>query len=432
VNDRLSTLLGACLALLLSAWLLIGAPEPEPPKVSRPSSTDEGPAGLQGLFRWLEVSSVPAQRLRERYTGLAKAAPGTGNLLIVSMPMALPVRPSEAGALRDWVRAGNHLLLLTGPAERMRWSWDTDDDSGLLGALDLERGSFALTAKDGAEDEPAPVRKRREICGPSGGGTISGPTRRLRPTVHGGHPLLDGVGEVLVKSPPPPLGEYALLSHTDYERYSFAMLCDPQLRMPVFNMLRLAEGRVWALDYGEAFANDNIDRGANAQLFAHLVAFVLARDGRVLFDDMHQGESELYDADAFFADPRLHGTFAFLFGMWLLWLLGYSSRFAPPVVQAPRQGSRAFMLSAGRFQARYLRKAEAARGLLRHFFNQIRQRHRLPTTGEPAWEALERSAAGADAELAQLRSWHAQVQGGRPVNLTRLRNLLLRLQDTSK
>jgi hypothetical protein len=433
VSDRLLTLLGAGLALMLLAWLLGGGAQPPTPP-SRPASQDRGPAGLLGLHQWLEESAVPVRRLRRRYTDLAAVAPATDNLLIVAEPMVWPVRPVEAEALRDWVEAGNHVLLLSSTAQRGPWAWMTGD-TGLDEALGLERDLLLLRRDEAGDEARADPRleQRREACADEslGRGAIAGAVRRLRPASGPPHPVLTGVREVHVKVPPPSGAVYRARRHADSRRHAPALLCDPQLRLPVLNVYRIGAGRVWAFDYSEVFSNDNLDQGDNAQLLANLVAFTLGPAGAVVFDDMHQGDSELYDPAAFFGDPRLHGTLAFLLGMWLLWLLGSSNRLAPPpAAPAQRVTTGDFMRAVGRFHARHLRPREAARGLLRHFFNDVRRRYRLPPNGEPAWEALDRAAGRAHTDLRQLRELQARLEQGRAVDLARLRNLILKVQDS--
>jgi len=432
MSDRLFTLIGAGLALILLAWLFGAAPDPAGPAASRPTSQDSGTAGLLGLYRWLGSSGVPVRRLRQRYSGLPAAE--TGSLLLIAEPMVWSVRPVEGAALREWVERGNHVLLMSSVAQTVAWGWRASN-SELGDAMGLQRSWLNLNPAPEGEEDKAPdadLARRQAFC--SGAaitrGTITGPQRRLRPALAQGHPALTGVREVLLKSPPPTGAFYRPLEYAQQPRHWYPLLCDPQLRLPVFSVFRFGEGRVWALDYSEAFGNDNLDRGDNARLFSNLVAFALGPDGAVIFDDMHQGDSELYDPAAFFGDPRLHGTLAFLLGMWLVWLLGYSNRFAPPVAPAARVTGRDFMLAVGRFYARYLRPDEAAHGLFRNFFNEVRQRYRLAPTGEPAWEALDRGLGRADAELSQLRALHERLARGGKVDLTRLRNLILKVQHS--
>lgn len=431
MNERLFTLVGAALALVLLMWLFGGGENERTPPVTRPTSQDAGDAGLLGLYRWIEHAGVPARRLRGRFSTLEKTAPAAaGNLLITADPMVWAMRPIETDPLRDWVRQGNHVLLLRSAGQEAARRRGAGAESAVADALGLETDWLRLRA----EDQEAPdvdAQERQSLCAAPAlaRGTITGELRRLRPVPGRSHPVLRGVQEVAVKTPAGPDAFYRALSYQDGGRYWYPLLCEPQRKLPVFSVFRAGAGRVWALDFSETFSNHNLGRADNAQLFANLVALTLGPGGAVIFDDMHQGDSELYDPEAFFRDPRLHGTLAFLVGMWLLWLLGYSNRFGADPAAPPNASLPDFARAVGRFYARYLQPAETAHGLFRHFFNDVRTRYRLPPTGEPVWDVLERVPPRARQPLAVLRVQHERLLRRQRVDLHQLRNLLLHVRN---
>lgn len=430
MNDRLFTLVGGALALLLLVWLLGGGAREAPRPASRPTSQDAGPAGLLGLYRWLEHSGVPVRRLHGRYGTLPRVGPAaTGNLLIVAEPMVWNVRPTEAAPLSDWLRAGNHVMLLRSAAQQVDWHRGSTNDTGVLAPLGLDTEWLRFAPDDDGESDPDAAERQALCSAPAvSRGTIAGEQRRLRPVPGRRHPVLSGIAEIHVKTPGPTGAAHQAVGYDAGDRYWYPLLCDPQRRLPVFTAFRAGAGRVWALDYSEAFSNGNLDRGDNAQLFANLVSLALGPGGAVIFDDMHQGDSELYDPDAFFADPRLHGTLAFLLGMWLVWLLGYSNRFATPAAAEPAASLRDFARAVARLYARYLRRTEAADALFRHFFNDVRAHYRLPPGGEPDWDTLGRAPSRVHPQVAELRALHERLGRGRSIDLVRTRNLLLQVK----
>lgn len=434
MNERLATFGGALLALVLLAGLMFGSePAVREPPLSRPLSQDAGSAGLLGVWRWLETSGVPLRRLQHRYDALADLQlPAQGNLMILVEPMQQRPRRNEWPALQAWVRAGNAVLLLQSQAQTPAWA-----QQSMAVAADRRFGLRRWWPGDGDDDLPADdAGTESSPCADPAilRGTIAGPLRRLRPLpANKAHPLLAGVREVAVKAPAhdDDAADYAEVEgHRDPLRLYYPLLCDPQLQAPVFSAFRYGAGRVYVSDYSEAFSNDNLDRADNARLLANLVRHALGADGAVVFDDMHQGDSLLYDPKAFFGDPRLHGSLLFLLGIWLIWLLGYSDRFGAPAPLDATVSGRDYVRMLGRYYARHLRPQEAARGLFRHFFNHVRAASALPRNGEPAWEVLARAPRVAPAQLAELRALHAGLQQGRKTDLKRLRNLTLVIEKS--
>lgn len=427
MRERLLTLLFAGLALLALGSLLGGGRSAgeQASRISRPGSQDAGAAGLLGAWRWMESSGLRVLRLRERYSALDAQGLGltpTGNLLVVHVPMVHTPRRAERAALSGWVARGNHLLLMQSPSQRTAWG-------GLPGrhlietAVGIERDEPDWVSVPGGEpqymQQEFPACQSPEVTH----GTISGPLRRLRPyPPHAAHPLLSGVSEVQLRTPA--IGNLSLVS-AGPGRMSYPLLCDPLTQLPVFTLTRHGDGRVWSSDYSELFVNDNLGRGDNARLLANLVGLALGSGGAVIFDDMHQGDSVLYDPAAFFSDPRLQATLGFLLAIWALWLLADSGRFSSlPASPSPQSGIE-FVRMQGQFLGRHLRRGESAHELLRGFHDAVRLRLAQPRNGEPSWSLLSAHAAVTAAPLAELRRLAARVQARRRVDLVTLHNLTL-------
>lgn len=471
MNERLVTIASALLALLVIGGLLGGrGPQPVPPPV-RAGSQETGVNGWNGAYRWLSASGVRVSRLRDRYTGLdALGLPPTGNLLVVTTQVVHQSRNHELEELASWVKRGNQLLLLGSDAEAFDpalRAGGLHQDSDLAMALGLESEYRRSVADDSEVASPAPdvshppakLVKPEKTPGTTGTpvtecrapaqeapalpppfpacgapevvhGTISGPLRRLRPyPPNRAHPVLAGVTEVAVKTPSvkePPW----TTGHAD--RLFRPLLCDPQGEVPALSLLRAGAGMVWAFEYSHPFSNDNLDRADNARLLSNLVAFSLGPRGAVIFDDMHQGDSVLYDPQAFFHDARLYWTLLFLFGVWMLWLVADTGAFAAP---APREAGVAgldFVRAQGQFLDRHLRRGEGATELLRRFHDRVRRRRGLPADGQPAWDLVERDPRADAARLAELRKLSGEVERGRRVDLVRLHNLVLHIEGSLK
>lgn len=428
MRERLLTLALALLALLVLGGLLGGGRggSQAAAVISRPKSQDAGAAGLLGAWRWMESSGLRVVRLRERYSGLdGLGLPPRGNLLVVHVPMVHLPRRAERKALSDWVARGNHLLLSQAHSQRTEWG-GVASHFLIETAVGIERDEPDLIAPESGE--PRYVQQEVPDCAEAAvtHGTIAGPLRRLRPyPPHAAHPLLAGVQEVQIRAQA--TGNLSLIT-AGQGRMSYPLLCDPLTRLPVFMLTRHGEGRVWISDYGELFVNGNLDRADNAQLLANLAALALGPGGAVIFDDMHQGDSVLYDPAAFFADPRLHRTFGFLLLIWLLWLLADTGHFGAPALPAPRPGGIDFVRANAQFLARYLRRGEAGAEVLRTFHDAVRRRLAQPRNGDPSWDLLAAQAPVLPESLAELRRLAASVEARRPVDLVDLHNLTLRIR----
>src|ERR1700739_2574895 len=124
MKERLITLACALGALLLFLTLFVQVGESGRPEATAPTSVERGANGLAAARSWLAAEHVPTRAVRGRFDAALAAAEQTlsGNLLIVSLPVATPFRAEELRSLDEWLQAGNTLLLLAALADRPDWA----------------------------------------------------------------------------------------------------------------------------------------------------------------------------------------------------------------------------------------------------------------------------------------------------------------------
>jgi hypothetical protein len=187
------------------------------------------------------------------------------------------------------------------------------------------------------------------------------------------------------------------------------------------------QGGILVSAYGSVFTNKMIAQADNAKLLANAVGHLLGPGGHVVFDDLHQGAASLYDEEAFFGDPRLHASFWWVIGLWLLWVLG-SNRLPPPAAHPPPVRERTFLAAAGNLFARAVDRRRAAQRMFANFFNDQRRAIGEPIDGQPLWEWLRGFGAVPRADVDRLEQLHADLAAGRRVDLVELHNRLLQLR----
>ena len=425
MRERLTTAALALAALLLFLTIFVHAQGPSASGASLPTSVDREDNGLLGALSWLEEEGVRTRAVRERFTALTgmRDLPARGNLLIINLPSAVPLRSDEADALERWVRAGNTLLVLASLSDRPSWARDPgvlDSDLHLLTGLGLERA-----------DRRAPGRSRGGARRTGGGtGVVQATRLMLKPqrdtlVPNRPHRYLDGVRSLagFSDSPPltwkvrPPISDFPLcLAHVES-----AGDCGLWL-------LASEGGNVVVSAFGSLLSNRALGEADNARLLANLVRDSVAADGVVLFDDEHQGLTDSYDPEKFYRDRRLYLTLAIVAAVWLVWVVG-GTRLTAPAAPPPLQGEVDLVRSTGAFLARVLKPAAAARRMFEHFFLRLRRTLREPTLDpSPYWEWLESNPRLAPADVAQLRAWYADAWSGRRVPLARLHNLIVRTE----
>ena len=357
MKERLVTLLGALAAVYLVFVLLVGPREPDTAPESIPTTADRGSRGLRGLQSWIESSGIRVRSLRSRYDRLPAIAglPERGNLMILTLPQILPARQLEIDALRDWIERGNAVLVLDGGMEVLAQpQLRLLQPPGMAAAFgfNLEFADVQTDLADNSGDvEPAKLEPGND-----------GRPRPRGLIPRGRHPVLQGVQEVRVRTNL--LRPLALESKEKF-RTSLVLLEDPLTRSPAFWRVRIGEGSGWISGYADLFGNAALGAGDNARLLANIVAGSLGAEGWVIFDDMHQGLTEVYDPSAFFGDARLHATLWFIVGFWLIHIVGRSNRIAPLVRRPELPRAVDFVRAVGGLFARRLAGREVGRASCR-------------------------------------------------------------------
>ena len=416
MKDRLVTLGLAFGALTLFYILFLPKPAPADREPVLPLSTELRPNGYQAAWRWLRSERVSVAVLHERYDqlfrGSAPPSP-TGNILLTTLPHKLPVRPSEATQLDQWVERGNTLIVMAALDDTPLWS--LMNGAKLVDAVArLTRLKFSVI--EASREEPhRPVGSILKSLVQSQSSIIEARVA---------HPLLRGVTAVQVTSEFP----------------ASRWRATPMDRSGVLQIGQIAgagDGAIWLRRQGNGhvitfavasiFSNEMIGERDNARLLANLIAGSRSSGGTVIFDDAHQGAVSYYDAKAFFKDPRLHRTLAWIVCLWFVFVLGVQPLRARITDWNPVDVT-AFVASSGEFFAATLTPAAAGARLLGNFFNSVRARLGLAQDGTPEWEWLSGHAGVSARDLKELRRLHARVHAGRSIDLVRLQNLLVQLQ----
>jgi hypothetical protein len=432
VKDRLLTIAGGLLAFALVVILLVPVQRDESAQISRPLSTDRGRAGLQGLERWLAQGGVKTDVLRRRYTALTSnfdLSP-RGNLLIVSLPQRPSSRLDEREALRSWLARGNHALVLVAAGDAPPWMATSDGSSShdFLESFDFE---LAMGRDDEADEQEAEEKGEQEPESTSLLPTdlqtwLAGEPVELLPRFR--HPLTRDVVSVSAHSAGR-LDRGWTLTGAANGRMVLPLVAEAG-NGAAFWEARVGSGRLWVSRYSGLFANIGLGEADNARFLANLVASALGPNGRVIFDDMHQGATDVYDAKAFFSDPRFISTMMFMVGFWLLYLVGRSRRLAPARVAVPRYYAADLARAMAGFFARRLSAVTAERQLFAFFFNDIRSRYGLPTNGQPVWSMLSGMSRVSADDINGLRAHYERAAAGRKPNLVALARLMRRTRDS--
>ena len=406
MRDRLVTALGALLAL--AAVIAVALADYDPPP-SRPTSVESGPNGYRALRDWLRESGVATASHRHPWEALDDY--GSGNLFVVSLPQQTRMQDGEAQAMRQWVAAGNALLLMAALDDTPDWSQATpalrffNDDLDALARLRFE-------AQEDRDERLLELG-------------VSDQETKVELTAVEAHPLAEGVSN-LVGVTDGPASVWQVVAAGEEVRLRVAVVTP--YGTDAFWHIPLGRGHVFVSALGSLFTNRAIGEVDNAALFANLVRHHVAPDKAVIFDDMHQGLSALYGPETFYRDPRLHISIAFVLALWFLYMVGTWNRLAPVRDAAREPGQQDFVRAVGGFLARKLSPVDAGRMLFASWFRAI-QGH--PTSFEqPPWHRLEANPITNGALLDMLKQDHARLSAGKKVQLRQLHNRIRRLTES--
>jgi hypothetical protein len=448
MKDRLVTLLGALLALA-TIYALFFQRAGGPP-ITKPLSTEAGRNGYLALWNWLEREHVKVVSLRNRYTALLDDASlaESGNVLIVTMPFRAPLRSSEVQPFDEWIARGNTVLLLAALDDSPEWltianqadfqnelaeltalrfttpravvrdraaqrrtgnnAADDADDADEDSELEAETGEkprIPPSAAAAARSRRAPIAARTEI--------------ELERAAD--HPLLQDVESLRGYSDE--VSEIWVLRDRVRSKLILRLAKESSTGVDAFWQVPRGRGQLFLSASGSLLANRSIGEGDARKLVRNLLRYHLGPGGAVIFDDMHQGLSSLYDPAALLRDERLTHTIWFVLAAWLVYILGSSNRLAPPKTETrvPRQGD--FVAAAGGFMARRLDRRAAGLLLIEEWLDDVRRARGLPP-GVALWAELEATPTLARRVHEELHASHRALTNGRAVDLVRLHNTL--------
>jgi hypothetical protein len=389
-----------------------------------PLSIERGPDGLAGAAQWLRQAGVPVVSLRDRYSALERVSgPVQGNLLIVSLPERLPMRADEQAQLLHWVSRGNTLLILAAIDDTPAWA----TGGNVIGpATTLSHIEFKLESQGPGASSGSPRKAPASDAASVLNALLQPGPVWVQP--RGRQALMSGVNRLRVTSALPAAARRGTPSD-QVGALAIAERVMPAPRDAALWVEPYQDGQIILSAFASEFSNAQIDAADNARLLANIVAWSRGADGRVIFDDAHQGLVDFYDPQAFFADPRLHHTLEWILVIWFVWALGSQALRSGQLLWQPIAATTLMEASARFFSAR-VPSTSAAQQLLANFYDEIHRRRGEREDGSAPWEWLAAQPGLAPESLAQLRALHASVRARAPVNLTQLQNLLSQIRGS--
>jgi len=391
MRDTLITLAGALLSLIVLVSLM--SPQSEQVVVSRPTTEDVGKHGLKALHTWLAENNFNIHSLRKPVTRIdQQVLPATGNLMVVSLPLAREPLDSEWQALNDWIREGNAVIALASLYHIPQWSemheWTREDEiKDAISKLTAEEFTLHRDAIEDTESEFNLVDMQESIQ------AFKPSPYRLYPAVE--HSLFSEVYELESLHTP---GMYQYKNEIDdmeaaywsFEsesaRLALRLIYGESQDQTAMWLLPVGEGWIYLSAFPDLLSNGVLKQQDNAHWFANLLSQTVSDGGYVVFDDYHFGLSDLYDPEAFFADDRLHNSLLFIGVFWLIYALGRSPRLAPVSNPGINPASRDFIEAMAGFFTRRIKPRIIAHELATSMLEDISTRTQLH--GDSLWNWL--------------------------------------------
>ena len=416
-RDRLLTAAGVLLGL--AAFAVIMFPE-QSARRSPPTSVETGAGGYSAIVAWLRDAGIPVASHRQRLTQLTTGDYRRGSLLITTLPHRKRLVNDEVRALQQWVREGNTLLVLAAFMDVPDWAAAAGQgafervvalcqDFETLTGVVVER--ITQADRSSVDCRHASEREQPE--------DLASTTVELRAIA--AHPLAAGVGTLA-----------GLSDRRVRQWHVTAADAAPRLRLAVtaeqgekgsvtaFWHQPSGAGHIFSATIGSLLTNRALGVADNATLFTNLIRHHLAPDGIVIFDDLHQGLSALYDPRAFFRDPRLHASVAFVLAWWFIYMVGTWDRLVPVRATRATPDQREFVCAVGGFLARKLDPVAAGRLMFESWF--AAWPGGSADFDVPPWERVDEDVRLSPALKAALKADYARLRAGWRVDLRRLHN----------
>ncbi len=408
MRERLTTIALAAGALVLFYVLILPKPQARRGSAGLPLSTDARPDGYLAMWRWLGQEHIPRVSLRDRYERLPRLLQrASGNVLLITLPQQVPMRPAGLAALKRWIARGNTVLIAAALDDTPLWAAGLSDSTVLWDIRHLAGLKFtprsALSALRALSAGPALIK-------PLGRNPLLRGVAALRPTV--GLPSRRWRAR--------PIG-----TTTPLELAAF----DPR-GAPAVWLVPLGAGQIILSAVASPFSNAGLALGDNARFLANVLAWSRGPGGAVIFDDAHAGLAAFYDAAAFFGDPRLHATLVWLLVLWLVFVFGYQPLRAAACHWQPLDETD-YLDGSARYLAAVVPPTEIARRLIDQFIAEVRTRL-APTGQTDPWQWLAHDSGAAARDRLELVRLRALVDADARVDLMQLQRLLARLRKQLK
>lgn len=414
MRDTLITLAGALLSFFLLVSLM--SPQTEQQYVSRPTTEDAGKHGLKALHSWLLENNINTHSLRKPVTRInQEALPATGNLMIVSLPLAREALDSEWLALNEWVSNGNAVIVLASLYHMPQWSntyeWVREDEiQDAIAKLTAEEFTLQRDAFEEEESEFSltDVQESIQAFKPS--------PYQLYPAVE--HSLFSEVYELESLHTP---GMYQYKDELDDVQASYWSIDSESARLALriiygdtqeqtaMWLLPLGKGWLYLSAFPDLVSNSVLKQQDNARWLANLLSHTVADGGYVVFNDYHFGLSDLYDPEAFFADGRLHNTLLFIGAFWLVYALGRSPRLAPVRKQTIKPATRDFINAMAGFFTRRIKSRTIAHELATRLLDDVSTHTQLK--GNSLWNWLHDHPDVSEHDIHRLQRASGQAPG---------------------
>lgn len=422
MRDRLITFAGALLALVVVYGLFFGNVE-SPSTVTRPITIERGDNGYFAFQQWLVAEGVSTYSLRGRFSNLAENSEipnETGNILVTTLPYLRPMREHESASLLNWISDGNTLLVLAAINDTPDWSITTT--TPFLDDLQTITGIYFVALPDeGAESEPGADNGDESIPTTISLFEDTGIGQEYEIVPGAGHPLLRGIRSMKAKSD---FSSSVWGAEADQDELILEVAAMQKTDSAAIWQGKFGEGQIITVGSGTLLTNRMIASADNRIFVANLVRHNLGYGATVVFDDLHQGLSNIYDPDAFFSDSRLHYTVYFIIGLWLLYIVGSSTRLVDPPEMALPVRQTDFVEATAGFIKRRMSNTAVGMWVFQSWFNDLRRHMHLAVNGEPVWQELGALKTLDKRLLVKLEHLYQRLIEERSVSLIELHNTI--------